>query len=89
MVQWLRLHASNAGGTGLVPDRGTEIRHATRCGQKKNFFFSLKKKNTQILKFTEVLLFFFSIKQMILSHSSLFVSMRLSDALCLASFCKS
>ena len=23
MVQWLRLHAPNAGGPGLIPDQGT------------------------------------------------------------------
>ena len=52
MVQWLRLHALNAGGTGLVPGGGTEIPHVTWCGQKKNFFFNVKKKNTHLLKFT-------------------------------------
>ena len=26
MVQWLRLHASNAGGPGLIPDQGTRAR---------------------------------------------------------------
>ena len=25
MVQWLRLHASNVGGTGLIPGLGTKI----------------------------------------------------------------
>ena len=28
MVQWLRLHASNAGGTGLIPGLGTKISRA-------------------------------------------------------------
>jgi len=28
-VQWLRLCAPNAGGTGLIPGRGTKIPHAT------------------------------------------------------------
>ena len=31
VVQWLRLHASTAGGTG----QGTKIPHASQCGQKK------------------------------------------------------
>ena len=31
-VQWLRLHASTAGGPGLIPGGGTEIPHATRQG---------------------------------------------------------
>ena len=39
MIQWVRLHASTAGGVGLIPGRGTEIPHPAQCGQKK------KKKN--------------------------------------------
>ena len=34
MVQWLRLHAANAGGTGSIPGGGTKIPHAAWCGQK-------------------------------------------------------
>ena len=34
-VQWLRLSASTAGGTVLIPGRGTKIPHATRHRQKK------------------------------------------------------
>ena len=30
MVQWLRLHASNAGGAGSIPGWGTKIPHAAR-----------------------------------------------------------
>ena len=37
-VQWLRLHASNAGDTGLTPGQGTKIPHATWCGKKKFFY---------------------------------------------------
>ena len=33
-VQWLRLCASTAGGTGSIPGRGTKIPHATWHGQK-------------------------------------------------------
>ena len=33
-VQWLRLHASNAGGMGLIPGWGTNIPHASPCGKK-------------------------------------------------------
>ena len=36
-VQWLRHHASTAEGTSLIPDPGTKIPQATRCGQKKLF----------------------------------------------------
>ena len=32
---WLRLHASTAGGTDLIPGRGTKIPHAAWCSQKK------------------------------------------------------
>ena len=34
-VQWLRLHASNAGDMGWIPGRGTKIPHASRCSKKK------------------------------------------------------
>ena len=33
--QWLRLHASTAGGVGLIPGCGTKIPHATQHGKKK------------------------------------------------------
>ena len=29
VVQWLRLHASNTGGVGSIPDQGTGISHGT------------------------------------------------------------
>ena len=38
MVHWLRLSASSAEGEGSIPGHGTKIPHATRYGQKKNFF---------------------------------------------------
>ena len=28
MIQWLRLHASTARGTGVIPGQGTKIPHA-------------------------------------------------------------
>ena len=34
-VQWLRLHAPNAGGLGLIPGLGTEIPRATWHSQEK------------------------------------------------------
>ena len=34
-VQWLRLHASNAGGAGSIPSPVTKIPHAMWHGQKK------------------------------------------------------
>ena len=34
-VQWLRLCASTAGGTGLIPGQGSEVPHATQCRHKK------------------------------------------------------
>ena len=38
VAQWLRLHASNASDTGLIPGQGTKILHALQCGQEKNNF---------------------------------------------------
>ena len=35
-VQWLRLYASNSGGTGSISGWGTKIPHAVGCFQKKN-----------------------------------------------------
>ena len=35
MVQWLRLHASSAGGVHSIPGQGTEIPHAAQRSQKK------------------------------------------------------
>ena len=34
-VQWLRLHASNAGGMGSIPVEGTKILQAVQHSQKK------------------------------------------------------
>ena len=34
VVQWLRFHASIAGGTALIPGWGTKITYATWHGQK-------------------------------------------------------
>ena len=39
MVQWLRLHASSAGGMGLIHGQGTKIPRALWSGKKKKFFF--------------------------------------------------
>ena len=36
MVQWLRLHASTAGGKDLIPGRGTKNLHATQPKTKQN-----------------------------------------------------
>ena len=35
MVQWLRLHTSNAGGMGFIIGQETKIPHALWWGQKK------------------------------------------------------
>ena len=35
-VQWLRLCASTAGGTGSIPGQRAKILHAVQCGQKNN-----------------------------------------------------
>ena len=39
MVQWLRLHASTARGTGLTPGQGSNISHATQCSNEKDSLF--------------------------------------------------
>ena len=35
MVQWLRLHASTAGGGGSIPDQGMQIFHGAQSEQRK------------------------------------------------------
>ena len=35
MNQWLKLHASTRGGTGLIPGQRTKIPHATWYSQKR------------------------------------------------------
>ena len=40
VAKWLRLHSSNAGGTGSIPGRGTKIPHDMRRGQKKGILYS-------------------------------------------------
>ena len=36
VVQWLRVHSSNARGVGSIPGGGTKILHAAWPKQKKN-----------------------------------------------------
>ena len=41
VVQWLRLHAPNAEGMGLIPGQGTKIPHAKwQREKKKSDFFA-------------------------------------------------
>ena len=39
VIQWLRLHASSAGGASLIPGQGTKISHAVQppSSQKRPF----------------------------------------------------
>ena len=37
VVQWLRLHASTAGGTGSIPGLGTKTLHTAWYDKKKSF----------------------------------------------------
>ena len=46
MVQWLRLHAPNAGGIGLIPGQGTKTPHAIWSGKSKK---KKKKKPTRLV----------------------------------------
>ena len=41
VVQWLRLHASNARGTGSILGQGTKIPHALLHGQENKKKFCL------------------------------------------------
>ena len=53
-VQWLRLCASTAAGTGSTPGQGTKIPPAAQCGQNNNNnnvvcqLYLIKKKNLKI-----------------------------------------
>ena len=59
VVQWLRLCASTAGGSSVIPDGGTKILHPSQCGQKKTFLIkyikniSWRKRNFKGMKYTE------------------------------------
>ena len=56
VVQWLRLHPSNAGGAGSIPGQGTKIAHAVWHGQKK-FFLIKKEKSSPICNITGHIIF--------------------------------
>ena len=45
MVLWLRLHASNAGGMGKIPDQGTQIllMRVKEESEKASLKFSIQK----------------------------------------------
>jgi len=43
VVQWLRLHASNAGDAGSIPGQGTKILYAVQLKIKVVFVFFFKK----------------------------------------------
>ena len=49
MVQWLRLYASSAGGTGSILGEGTKIPRAKQWGQKKNPIIKIKNKINRVL----------------------------------------
>ena len=48
VVQWLRLHASTARGTGSIPGRGTRIRHVEQHGQKYIYILVIQLYERQI-----------------------------------------
>ena len=48
MVQWLRLHASTAEGTGLIPGQGTKILYSLSCGQKKKKKMNVKGRDLRV-----------------------------------------
>ena len=47
--QWLRLHASNAGGIGSIPGQRTKILHVPWCSKKKKKKNKGDKANTKVL----------------------------------------
>ena len=60
VVQWLRLCALNAGGTGSIPGQGPKILHAVRCSKKQNYVHamaSIKTAKIYIYLFVSQLLF--------------------------------
>ena len=42
MVQWLKTHASTAGGAGLIPGQGTKIPHTVQHSQRGEKRHSIK-----------------------------------------------
>ena len=50
VVQWLRLHASSAEGSGSIPGQGTKIPQALWCGMKEQNEV-IKKKNTWVTQY--------------------------------------
>ena len=48
VVQWLRLHASNARGRSLIPGRGNKIPQPMWCSQKKKKKRAWKKSEKQL-----------------------------------------
>ena len=55
MVQWLRLHASNAGGMGSIPGQRTKIPDAVQYGEKKSDMkITWAKKDTQSKNLGEI-----------------------------------
>ena len=53
MVQWLRFHASIAGGMGSIPGQGTKIPHATWHSQLKKKKMKGKGAHNRFKKFQE------------------------------------
>ena len=43
VVQWLRLHASTAGGTRLIPGQKTKTLHAVQCGPPRHNTIKIKR----------------------------------------------
>ena len=43
VVQWLRLHASTAGGTRLIPGQKTKTLHAVQCGPPRHNKIKIKR----------------------------------------------
>ena len=51
MVQWLRIHTSNLGGTGSIPNQGTEFPYAARSKNLKQTNKNKNCENKVVIKF--------------------------------------
>ena len=62
VVQWLRLHVSNAGGLDLLPGQGTKIPHVGEMANNNNNNKvvnknkKMKKKSINIFRFEDIVL---------------------------------
>ena len=59
MVQWLRLHPCNIGGSGSIPAQGIKVPHAMHCSQNIFFLSKIEKRGRKEEKEKENLQLFY------------------------------